>query len=239
MAKGEFNLTPKTFLMIDAMYYHAARQSYDQALKLTNLIDEAEQKLWELEEKWENAEGEYEGETNASLLYEIQERLAIEMENAEYNIGVAYGPYLQAIAVTHILCAAALESHINIRSKELLKGKTLEYFERIPLEAKWLFLPRMLNIEGFNPGEKPYQDFSKLTSIRNKLIHYKRREEPWKTNNSIVPNFLENLGLTEENAAQSLDSVREMVNTLAEQLMEDTPYWLRVNDISYFEFVIK
>src|SRR5262245_40026376 len=70
-----------------------------------------------------------------------QEPLATQMESAEHDVGVAHAPRLEALATTHVLCAAALESHVNLRAHALLAGKQLDHFERISLEGKWLFLP--------------------------------------------------------------------------------------------------
>lgn len=227
---------PKTYLMVDAMYYHAACQNYGHAMNLTKAIEKAEQKVRQLQRRWDHIKEKY--EDDAATLYTRQERLAIQMESADYNVGIAYGPYLQSLAMTHIMSAAVLESHINARGKEFLNGKTLEHFERIALEAKWLFLPRMSGAKGFDPGTQPYQGFARLISIRNELVHYKGREEDWQTSGSAVPSFLEKLGLTKEAAEQSLASVRSMIESLAEQLEEEIPHWLRVNEISYFGFRI-
>jgi hypothetical protein len=228
---------PKTYLMVDAMYYHAACESYERAIKLTKAIKTAEQKVWLLQRRWDNVEEKY-GD-DAAALYTRQERLAIQLESADYNVGVAYGPHLQALAVTHVMSVAALESHINARGKEFLNGKTLEHFERIALEAKWLFLPRMLGAKGFAPGAQPYQGFAQLISIRNELVHYKEREEDWQISGSAVPSFLGKLGLTMKAAGQSLESVRGMIGDLAEQLEQEIPYWLRVKKTSYFGFRIR
>src|ERR1051325_470479 len=132
----------KTYLMVDVMYYHAACQSYEHAKRLTKAIEKAEQKVRVLQQRWDNIKEEY--EDDATSRYKLQERLATQMESADYDVGVVYGPYLQALAITQIMSAATLESHINARGKEFLNGKSLEQFERIALEAKWLFLPRML-----------------------------------------------------------------------------------------------
>src|SRR3990172_6833468 len=228
--------TPKTYLMVDAMYYHAACQSYEHAKRLTKAIEKAEQKVRLLQRRWDSVKEKY--EDDAASRYKFQERLAIQMESADYDVGVAYGPYLQALAITHVMSAATLESHVNARGKEFLNGKSLEQFERIALETKWLFLPRMLGAKGFDPGAQPYQGFAKLISARNELVHYKGREEDWQTSGSAVPSFLAKLGLTIDAAKQSLDSVRGMIKSLAEQLKQEIPYWLRVNEISYFGFRI-
>ena len=206
-------------------------QQYDKEFQ-GDVISKQDQ----LKQKWDSVEKKY--KNDATTRYDKHEPLAIQLEGADYDVGVAYGPYLQALAITHIMSAAALESHINGRGKEFLNGKTLEQFERISLDAKWLFLPRMLGAKGFDPGAQPYQGFAKLITTRNELVHYKGREEDWQISGSAVPSFLEKLGLTAEAAKQSLESVRGMIKSLAEQLKQEMPYWLRVNETSYFGFRI-
>jgi hypothetical protein len=234
MRKGFAFSVPKTYLIIDAMYYHAASESLEHAKSFTKVIEKAEQRVMQLQRKWDYANEKYMGDAVAR--YNHQERLAIQMESADYDVGVAYGPYLQALAITHIMSAATLESHINARGKEFLSGKSFMQFERIALETKWLFLPRMSGAKGFDPGAQPYQGFVKLISTRNELVHYKEREEDWQMSGSAVPSFLAKLGLTIEAAEQSLESVRGMIRSFAEQVNREVPYWLRVNDISYFGF---
>lgn len=231
--------TPTTFLLVDAMYFHAAMQNLAYAVGHQQEIDSVEAKLRQLEYEIDEVEVEDEyGNTDADK-YKHFERLAIQIEDAEYDVGVAYGPYLQALAITHILCAASLESHINIRAKELLDGKAQHHFERISHEAKWLFLPHLIGLSGFDPGQQPYQGFSKLITIRNKLIHYQFRKEKWRIRDSVVPTFIDELGLSETAATASIETVRGMVRKLAEQLSEEEPFWIRVNNIGYFGFDIE
>jgi len=165
--------------------------------------------------------------------YNEHERLAITMESQEYEIGLAYGPFLQYLATVHILCATSLEAHINIRAKETLKGRFFRDFERISLEAKWLFLPKLLGIAGFEPGTEPFQGFARLIKYRNEIVHYKGRKEEWNRQGG-VPSFLEKLGFTLAAAENSLDCVRNMITTLANQLDQATPHWLHVVEDGYF-----
>lgn len=216
------------------MYYHMASQSFERARSFIKVIERAEQRVSQLQQKWDYVNEKY-GD-DAVARYNHQERLAIQMESADYDVGVAYGPYLQALAITHVMSIAALESHINSRGKEFLRGKYFLQFERISLETKWLFLPRIFGAQGFDIGAQPYQGFAKLISIRNELVHYKEREEVWQISGSAVPSFLTKLGLTLEAAEQSLECVQGMIKRLSEQLKQEVPYWLRVNDISYFGF---
>jgi hypothetical protein len=99
-------------------------------------------------------------------VYDELEPIYIQMEGAEFDIGSAYGPYMQHIALTHILCATAAEAHINVVAKGRLKGKFKDNFEKISLEGKWLFLPKILGKAGFDQGAEPFQSFSKLNKIQ-------------------------------------------------------------------------
>jgi len=239
--------TPITYLMVDAMYFHAANEGYKTALSLAAPIQGAEERVRSLKERWDEIDLKYGYGDDAadendegidSAHYQEIEPVAIQLEGAEYDVGVAYGPQIQAIAITHILSAASLETHITSRGRDLLNGKLADQFERLPIEAKWLLLPRVLGADGFNTSREPYQGFSKLIALRNGLIHYRGKEEPWTERTSGVPVFLKELGLTLNDARRSLETVRGMIALLAEQLNEDVPIWLRVDAISYFDFRI-
>lgn len=168
--------------------------------------------------------------------YTELEPIYIQMDGASESAGFAYSPLLEAAASAHILCAAALEGHINSRASELLVGKMQHKFEFLDLEFKWLLLPKLLGKEGFDVGAQPFQGFAKLIKFRNKLVHYKQREEH-RTENGI-PTSLADLGLTIEDAANSVSCVRQMISALATQLGNDLPYWLHrePGENSGFEF---
>lgn len=110
--------------------------------------------------------------------YEQIEGLAVQIENAEYQLGERHGPFLQSLATVHILCTASLEAHINVRAQDLLEGRVRDAFERLSLDAKWLLLPKVLGLPGFDPGAEPFQSFDCLIRTRNKLVHYKVHREP-------------------------------------------------------------
>jgi hypothetical protein len=225
------SFTHYTTLLLDAMCYHAAQLIYDSAARCIPRIRQAEsdfdnllqQEIALLERHRNNLDG----------AYDEHERLAIVMEGQEYEIGLVYGPFLQHLATVHILCVTSLEAHINIRAKETLRGQFFRDFERIPLEAKWLFLPKLLGFPGFNPGAEPFQGFSQLVKYRNKIIHYKGRKEEW-SRQGCVPSFLEKLGFTLEAAQNSLDSVKSMITEIANQLEQEPPHWLVAEGGAYF-----
>lgn len=223
--------THYTTLLLDAMCFHAARRNYDAATRCVPAIRKAESDFEILLQQETTILEEHRGGPVSS--YNEHERLAVMMESQEYEIGLAYGPFLQHLATVHILCATSLEAHINMRAKETLKGRFLRDFERISLEAKWLFLPKLLGTSGFEPGNEPFQSFARLIKYRNGIVHYKGRKEGWNMQGG-VPSFLEKLGFTLEAAENSLDCVKNMIMALANQLHQETPHWLHVVEDGYF-----
>ena len=223
----------KTELSIDAMYYHASRQAHERAILAEAMVSRAEKRWSSLEAKWNRIEKKHKG--NLYEAYDDLEPISIQMEDAHYGIGKAYGPLLKEVAVVHILSTATLEAHINSLSKETLDGKACVLFERLSLETKWLFLPKMLNLNGFDPGKQPFQNFSQLIKYRDKLIHYKGIQEPWIQ--GAAPEFIKNLGLTITDSEKSLKTVDGMIRTLARLRGVKPSFWLRsdLNAMSYFE----
>jgi len=242
---GEFGLSMKSVFMVDAMYYHAAQQSYDRALKHTGRIDRARRALhkmdvqWtELQEKRREIEAADEYSPRLAEISVKQERLAIQMESVESNVGEAYAPYLQAFAITHILCVAALESHINIGAAELLPENALPNFLNRPIRNKWLDLLKELGKAGFDRNVQPYKGFDTLINLRNKLVHYRPQEELWRSETG-VPDYVSELGLTKEAAAGSLETVKAMITALAEKIGQEIPAWISGKSRNYFAFRIE
>ena len=224
-------------LSVDAMYFHAAWEAHERALTAVAAIEKSKKYFKNLVKSEEKILKKYKKDSLRS--YEELEPVYIEMQNAQYSIGESYGPYLQSIATTHILCAASLEAYINAKAKDILTGARLkDQFEKISLEAKWLFLPKILGLKGFEPGKQPFQAFSKLIKLRNELVHYKCHKEEWDFYNP--PNFLDKLGLNLEFSSKSLLCVRNMVVDLTSQIGIEVPIWLRteLKEMNYFEVEI-
>lgn len=212
-------------LRADAMYYHAAMTSHAAARGALQGIEKAKNDFSSLRKKEKRILDKHKGDTLKA--YDELEPLYITMESAEHVIGAAYGPYLQNIAITHILCCTSAEAHINMVAKEKLKGIYRDHFEKISLEGKWLLLPKILGRSGFDQGSEPFQSFSVLVNHRNKLMHFKEQKEKWKWISDGVPSFLEKLGLSLHAAEDSLKSVRDMILMLSEIMGWERPYWLR------------
>ena len=216
------------------MYYHAARNSHELAVQHKAEATKAEDAFKGLEAKEEAILTKYMGDQEEA--YEELEPIQISMEDAHTMIGCAYAPLLRHLAVTHILATACLEAHINLRAKEAFVGRMQERFEMLPLDAKWLFMPKLLGQSGFDPGAQPFQDFVKLVKYRNALVHYKGRTEELRYGRA--PSALEELGLTVDAASKSITVVPAMIQFLATQVGVDAPRWLDTNEASYFTFDI-
>lgn len=224
----------KTFL-IDALYFHAARQAHARA-------DEAEKSITAARERWETLEdAEREilerHEQDSHAAYDELEPICMQMEDAHYQLGASHAPLLKEAAVVHFLCAAALEAHINAVAKEVLAGKEEEQFERCALEAKWLFLPKLLGCSGFDLGHQPFQGFARLVKFRNELVHYKGFTETWVY--GAIPEFVPKLGLTLPDSAASIEAVSGMIREFMRQRGVEPPGWLRIDDdqMNYFEIL--
>ena len=224
-----------TVLAVDAMYFHAAKQAFNRARTATKGIGKAEERVARVQARIDRLDELHEQhKTDDSTHYDKFEPLAIQMDSVEYEVGSAYGPFLQDLATVHVLSTAALEAHVNIRGQELLAGRLWEVFERLSLDAKWLLLPRLLGLTGFEVGAQPFQDFDRLTRVRNKLVHYRVQREPWR-GSAVPPEFLKELGLSLDTAERSLVTVRDMAKELARQLREKEPWWLDAENPSFFE----
>src|SRR5215472_2001324 len=144
---GRFNpIRLVTVLAVDALYFVAANDALTRAKQSASRIEKEENRVASLQSKIdalnENEAGG-EGRMFATKNYNRLEELSISMEGAEYDLGAAYGPMLQDVAVVHLLSAASLEAHINIQGQDRMRGRSWSLFERLSLEAKWLFLPKL------------------------------------------------------------------------------------------------
>jgi uncharacterized coiled-coil protein SlyX len=225
-----------TVLKVDAMYFHAARQAHAKGIASLRAIERAESRAGKVQERIDALnEMLAQGRINDSDHYDKLEPLAIRMDDLEYDVGAAYGLLLENVGTVHILAAAALEAHINIRAENSFScNRVLEAFERLSLDAKWLMFPRFHGLQGFDTGSEPFQGFDRLVKFRNRLVHYKTRREPWR-GASVPPEFLGDLGLTSDAATQSLAAVRGMTAQLAVQLGESPPWWVEGEATNFFE----
>jgi hypothetical protein len=237
-------------LRLDALYYRAAKASLrsiesgmkkvDQAQKRFDALKAKEERILTKHERKrqhiEDSRPDREYNVHAEA-YDELEPIYIQMNDADYQLSEAYEPVVYHAAMAHVLGAAALESHINRVASELLTGQMLEEFDRLSLTGKFLYLPSLMGFPSFNRAIEPYQSFHALVRLRNRLIHYKEKEEDW--SGSLVPGFLEDLGLTYEAAKKSVIAARGMIVRLAEIIGSESPSWLDLDVARHFEFTIR
>ena len=207
------------------MYYHAAQKNFKAAKRGSKEIEKAEKGFARLRAKEKRILDKHSNEPLGA--YNELEPVYIQMEGAEYDIAAAYGLQIQYLALVHILCAAAAEAHINQIAKEELTGKFRDQFEKVSLEGKWLFLPKMLGGSSFDQRSEPFQSFSMLIKYRNALVHHKSKKENWEGFEQGPPKFLHTLGLSLQEADRSVRSVRLMFIELSKIIKRKPPYWLR------------
>jgi hypothetical protein len=216
-----------TTFSIDAMFYSAARKARERGEAATNDIHRAEKRVFMCRMEMDAIKERSERQGGDRDRYRDEfEPLAIEIENLEHRVVEAHGAVLRELVLAHILSAAALEAHINIRAETLLPEQEWAAFERLAIDDKWLFLTRLRGLPGLDVGGQPFQDFDRLIKIRNRLVHDKLEKEP-DHGFEDPASFGQKLGLTFDDVDRSLRAVKAMVERLASQLGEDrAPWWL-------------
>ncbi len=208
-----------SILAVDALHYVAAKEALTSIKKLEPKIKRALRRFDRLQ--------------NMLATDEEVESIGIQMEGAEWEIGVAYAPYLRLIASVHVLAAASLEAHVNIIAQGFMKEAEWNKFERKPLEKKWKTIPEKLKLRRFNVTQKPFTDFKRLIDRRNELMHYKPHTDLWAPGK--VPAFLGSLGLTYPEAKRSVSVTAKMIRELARRMKVSSPSWLVRGEVSCFE----
>ena len=143
------------------------------------------------------------------------------------------------MSLTYRLCAAKSAQITHTKARRALSGEYHANFDRLSLEAKWLYLPKLCKWRGFEPDRAPFRDFVGSIRFRNKLVHYKPRRERWV--HGRVPAFLEGLGLSVRHAETSVRATEVMIAALAKMRGKKAPYWLRrnLNEMDYLKLSIE
>lgn len=221
----------ETVFAADAMFFHSAKAALVKARAATKGVERAKRALQRHADRLRAASDV--DDDGRHVNYDEFESLAIAMESVEYQVTEAHGPVFQQLALVHILSATSLEAHINIRAETLLSGRSWKAFERLAVDAKWLFFPKVLGLAGFDPGTQPFQGLDAVAAARNKLVHYKPVREAYHGFDE-PSGFAERLYLTFDSCVRSLRTVEAMVTELAKQLGEDMPWWFRSNSSHFF-----
>lgn len=203
-----------TWLASDAMYFHAARRAFVRAKAEKTRID--------------------------AELYRVEDTSVQPQPDQGPDLSRLYGPFLENLAVAHVMAASSLEAHINACAFQHLKAREFENFDKLSIDGKWLLLPRLLgHTDAFDVGSEPFQGFKRLIGARNALLHAKPRRETLDLfREPQPPESLKQLGLTIDSAEQSLRSASRMIERLATLLGASSPAWTTSDEYDAFEFSI-
>ncbi len=223
-------------LDIAAMFYHAAINNLEQAISSKEIADAADKELDSI--SWRNGYEMYDLGDEIDVSFSNEQITYI--EGLKDKVKSSHSLFLQATATVQIFCVASLESHINKTGVLSLHGKLLDQFEKLSLEGKWLFLPRLLDKKSFDPGLQPFQDFTLLIKVRNALVHYKGKKIPYNLESNLI-DLYKPLGLTIEDAQRSIETTKKMILKLSEILSVKHPSWIAgiASDYLQIETVIK
>jgi hypothetical protein len=208
----EGSIRSYTILHVEIMFFHAARRHLELAKEGWSPVKKALKDLDKHHDQWARLHADDDVPLDDSRF----ERIAISTDRQFETVGFAYAPVLEHIAIVHLLCANCLEATINGLGKDVLSGSMLDEFDKLSLAGKWLFLPKICALNGFDPGKEPFQSFSRMVKFRNSLTHYRPKKEGGFT--YVVPTFLASLGLTIEDAETSVKTTRRMVGDIHKQL---------------------
>ncbi|MGO9112504.1 MAG: hypothetical protein ACLP9L_25010 [Thermoguttaceae bacterium] len=200
-----------SILHVEIMFFHAARRHLELAKEGWSPVEKALKELKKLDVQWDRLQAD-----DVQLDDNRLERIAISTEHQFESVGFAYAPVLEHIAIVHLLCTNCLEATINAIGKDLLNGSMFEEFDKLSLTGKWLFLPKIRGLKGFDAGKEPFQSFKRMVSFRNVLTHYRPKKEDGPA--FAVPMFLASLGLTVKDAENSVKVTRKMVGDIHKQL---------------------
>jgi len=215
----------KTRISLEALYYYSASYHLNEAKKTLPELQKALKRYSELEKEEKLLDEKKDYDEFESVAIQIIDHLNPLIESL-------YKPLLEGVALTHILCVASLEAHINVLAKDNLSGKIFDTFDNLSVESKWLYFPLLLGVQSFNPGIQPFQDFSSLVKTRNALMHYRPKIEGF--TGEPVPKYLDELGLTINKAEISLNIVPKMILYLANLMNKPIPDWINNEPFSYF-----
>ena len=205
-------------LHVEIMFFHAARRQLELAKEGWSPVEKALKELKKLDDQWERLQADDDVALDDSRF----ERIAVSTERQFETVGFAYAPVLEHIAIVHLLCVNCLEATINAIGKDLMNGAMFEEFDKLSLTGKWLFLPKIRELKGFDPGKEPFQSFNRMVKFRNLLTHYRPKKEEGPA--FAVPTFLASLGLTVEDADRSVKVTRKMVGDIHKQLKREMDY---------------
>lgn len=134
----------------------------------------------------------------------------IEEERDEFQLALR-------VATALVFSALTLEAFINQQFEQHPETKKLMADEKFSLTTKWLMLPLLLGGKTtFHKGKPPFQKFSKLTKLRDDLVHFKTPKKIDLTDHKSSKQFFSYLVKDFELARCYFNVVEEMIRKLHE-----------------------
>lgn len=172
-------------------------------------------------------------ERTANLELQIDEERAKASSSKDLLMAALLAPGLidQASRASNsavVLAVASLEAFINQAAKEFVDAWG-EDEDRMPLRSKWLVVPRLMTGKSiFSRGAQPYQDFSRLVTLRNELVHSKPSERVYEGDSGFLRSVIDMRSQERQldGGRWSCKVAREMVVQFARGTETEIPDWV-------------
>jgi hypothetical protein len=164
----------------------------------------------------------------AQAMYELAQEMGVKASQFDYYAGLSEQMKYSSIAiVASFLC---LESYINGYGATRLDPALWKACDRMPIDAKWLVIPKLATGLTFSRGHEPLQSFIWLRNLRNYAVHFveKTFKMGFDTSAAHPPTqVLEPYQkFSAANAAKACDVVRSMIVSLHDFDNSKPPFWI-------------
>lgn len=161
-------------------------------------------------------------------MFELAQEMAIKASQFRYHAGLPEQMKYSSIAiVASFLC---LESYINGYGSTRLDSSLWRACDHMPIDAKWLVIPKLATAMTFSRGHEPFQSFIWLRNLRNYAVHFVEQTFKMEFDTSAARPPTEILEpyqkFSGDNAAKACDVVRSMIVSLHEFDNSKPPDWI-------------
>lgn len=112
--------------------------------------------------------------------------------------------------ITVAFAVMAMESYINAYGGEnFSRSYCRKYLDKLEVKSKWAVYPRLATGKGIDKNSRSFKSLSRLITLRNRLVHDKPQEKR-------ICDFNGSEWVTELQAEEAVNTVRDMVGELAE-----------------------
>jgi len=207
------------------IYFGSAVKSATLARQTTDMIAQQHGHLKWLDLYWESVAWDAgdEIDPDPEELENIDEAVA--------RLAELIGVFLQSVFATDVFAVMTLEAFVNGLASDMLGGSMLDQFDRLSLEGKWLFLPRLVGRDSFDPGREPFQGFRRLVRRRNAHVHTKKDEPLHVVGGDLADEFLRSRLSQIDDA---LATVRGLITQISTLLGTELPNWVQEGELAYY-----